>query len=113
MFEALTFLKVTFNTGHGSPAKMKKTLKQKQRCEWATDPLNAAYHDAEWGIPVHDDDTLFEFLTLEGAQAGLSWLTVLKRRENYREAFAQFDPQKVSRFTSRDLQRLLNTAPRM
>lgn len=69
-----------------------------KRCEWAVDPLNAKYHDEEWGKPVHDDKVLFEFLTLEGAQAGLSWLTVLKKREAYRKAFAGFDPEKVAKF---------------
>ena len=66
-----------------------------------------AYHDAEWGVPVHDDRTHFEFLVLEGAQAGLSWATVLKRREGYREAFAGFDPQKVARFTPGRVEKLL------
>ena len=71
----------------------------KTRCEWAGDrPLYVAYHDDEWGVPVHDDHRLFEFLLLEGAQAGLSWWTILQKRENYRAAFAQFDPQRVSRF---------------
>jgi DNA-3-methyladenine glycosylase I len=74
----------------------------KVRCLWAEgDPLSAAYHDAEWGRPVHDDRTLFEFLTLEGAQAGLSWQTILKKRENYRRAFAGFDPARVARFDAR------------
>ena len=77
------------------------------RCEWASDPDNAVYHDAEWGVPVHDDRTFFEFLTLEGAQAGLSWLTVLRRRDGFRRAFAAFDPVTVSRFTATDVQRLL------
>lgn len=72
--------------------------KEKIRCAWAADPLNAAYHDKEWGTPVHDDRLLFEFIILEGAQAGLSWLTVLKKRENYRKAFANFDPKKVAKF---------------
>lgn len=72
------------------------------RCTWAgTDPLMVAYHDEEWGRPVHDDRVLFEFLTLEGAQAGLSWMTILKRRENYRRAFADFDPARVARFDAR------------
>jgi len=66
-----------------------------------------AYHDREWGVPVHDDRRLFEFLVLEGAQAGLSWSTVLRKRENYREAFRGFDPAVVARFTARDVQRLL------
>lgn len=79
----------------------------KQRCDWASDPLNQIYHDQEWGVPVHDDKIFFEFLTLEGAQAGLSWLTVLKKRENYRRAFAQFDVEKVSRFSSKKIASLL------
>jgi DNA-3-methyladenine glycosylase I len=70
-----------------------------KRCPWVSDdPLSVAYHDDEWGVPVHDDRVLFEFLLLEGAQAGLSWMTVLKRREQYRRAFARFDPAKVARF---------------
>ncbi len=69
------------------------------RCQWAgSEPVYVAYHDHEWGVPVHDDRTLFEFLVLEGAQAGLSWITILKKRENYRAAFDQFDPQKVARY---------------
>lgn len=68
------------------------------RCRWAEDPIHHVYHDEEWGVPVHDDRVLFEFLILEGAQAGLSWTTILKKRENYRKAFAQFDPKKVARF---------------
>ncbi len=68
----------------------------KNRCAWAgSDPLYVAYHDLEWGVPVHDDRTLFEFLILEGAQAGLSWSTILKKRENYRSAYDGFDPVKV------------------
>ena len=83
-------------------------MESTSRCSWAeSGELMRAYHDREWGIPVHDDRTLFEFLTLEGAQAGLSWSTVLKKRENYRKAFAGFDAQKVSRFNSRDVLRLL------
>jgi DNA-3-methyladenine glycosylase I len=70
----------------------------KKRCRWATTPLGIAYHDKEWGVPVHDDRVLFEFLILEGAQAGLSWETILQKRENYRTAFARFDPKKVARF---------------
>ena len=69
-------------------------------CEWAgTDPLYLAYHDKEWGTPEHDDTKLFEFVVLESAQAGLSWITILKKRENYRKAFAAFDPEKVARCT--------------
>jgi DNA-3-methyladenine glycosylase I len=78
------------------------------RCGWATTPLSIAYHDEEWGVPVHDDRVLFEFITLEGAQAGLSWETILKKRESYREAFAGFDPAKVARFTPARVERLLH-----
>ncbi|HEY5998102.1 MAG TPA: DNA-3-methyladenine glycosylase I, partial [bacterium] len=71
----------------------------KTRCEWAgTDALYVAYHDAEWGVPVHDDRKLFEMLILEGAQAGLSWLTILRKRENYCRAFAGFDAERVAAF---------------
>jgi DNA-3-methyladenine glycosylase I len=81
------------------------------RCEWAgEDPLMVAYHDLEWGVPVHDDRTLFEFLTLEGAQAGLSWMTILRKRDGYRRAFAGFDPDAVARFTDADTARLLADA---
>jgi DNA-3-methyladenine glycosylase I len=69
-----------------------------KRCSWPSSELDIAYHDKEWGVPVHDDRVLFEFLILEGAQAGLSWSTILKKRENYRRAFASFDPKKVARF---------------
>jgi DNA-3-methyladenine glycosylase I len=80
----------------------------KQRCPWAgTDPLYVAYHDTEWGRPVHDDRKLFEFLILEGAQAGLSWLTILRKRENYREAFDHFDPRKVATYDARNVEELL------
>ena len=79
----------------------------RKRCGWATTPLSIAYHDNEWGVPVHDDLVLFEFLTLEGAQAGLSWETILKKREAYREAFAEFDPAKVARFTPARVDKLL------
>lgn len=79
-----------------------------KRCPWVgDDPLMIAYHDDEWGVPVHDDRKLFEFLILEGAQAGLSWSTVLKKRESYRKAFRGFDPAVVARFTARDVQRLM------
>lgn len=79
-----------------------------RRCSWAEgDPVYTAYHDREWGRPSHDDRRLFEFLTLEGAQAGLSWLTILRKRENYREAFAGFDPVKVARFSSKMVKSLL------
>ena len=77
------------------------------RCGWARTPLGIAYHDTEWGVPVHDDVVLFEFLTLEGAQAGLSWETILKKREAYRKAMAGFDPQRVAGFTPARVERLL------
>ena len=70
-----------------------------KRCAWARTPASIAYHDAEWGVPVHDDRVLFEFITLEGAQAGLSWETILNKRDAYRAAFARFDPSRVARFT--------------
>jgi DNA-3-methyladenine glycosylase I len=77
------------------------------RCPWPKDDLYRAYHDLEWGIPVHDDQQLFEMLILEGAQAGLSWSTILKKRENYRAAFHQFDPGRVARYDHRKIQALL------
>lgn len=80
----------------------------KNRCKWCgDDPLYVSYHDNEWGIPVHDDRLLFEFLILEGAQAGLSWLTILKKRENYRKAFHSFDCEKVAGYSQQDVDRLL------
>jgi DNA-3-methyladenine glycosylase I len=85
---------------------------KKQRCAWVEpgNELYERYHDEEWGVPVHDDRTLFEFLLLEGAQAGLSWLTILKKRENYRKAFADFQPEAVAAFTARDMRALLRNA---
>jgi DNA-3-methyladenine glycosylase I len=80
------------------------------RCSWARTPLSIAYHDQEWGVPVHDDRVLFEFLILEGAQAGLSWETILNKREAYRKAFADFDPVKVARFTPARVERLMKDA---
>ena len=81
------------------------------RCSWAVnDPLNIAYHDEEWGIPEHDESRLFEMLTLEGAQAGLSWITILRKREGYREAFAGFEPGRVAGFDNRSID-LLVTNP--
>ena len=81
----------------------------KNRCIWCgSDPLYIAYHDDEWGIPIHDDRRLFEFLVLEGAQAGLSWLTILKKRENYRKAFHAFDCETVANYTETDVRRLLS-----
>jgi DNA-3-methyladenine glycosylase I len=80
----------------------------KSRCEWCgTDSLYVAYHDDEWGVPVHDDRRLFEMLILEGAQAGLSWLTILKKRDNYRIAFHAFDYEQIAAYTQRDMKRLL------
>jgi len=78
-----------------------------QRCAWAKNDLAIEYHDSEWGVPVHEDNKLFEFLILEGAQAGLSWDTILRKRETYREAFAGFDPAKVSRFSDSKCEKLL------
>jgi len=79
-----------------------------KRCSWCgTDPLYVKYHDEEWGKPIYDDKVLFEFLILEGAQAGLSWITILRRREGYRNAFADFEVQKVAAFTEADLERLM------
>lgn len=78
------------------------------RCAWSSGtPQMAAYHDAEWGVPVHDDRILFEFLILEGAQAGLSWSTILNKRENYRKAFSRFDAKKIARYTDADAARLM------
>ena len=77
------------------------------RCEWAKSELSIAYHDAEWGVPQHDDRRLFEFLILEGAQAGLSWETILRKREAYRAAFDGFDPERVARFTAKRIEMLL------
>lgn len=83
----------------------------KNRCKWCgSDPLYIAYHDNEWGIPVHDDRLLFEFLILEGAQAGLSWITILKKRENYRKAFHSFDCKAIGSYTETDVIRLLSNS---
>jgi DNA-3-methyladenine glycosylase I len=78
------------------------------RCPWANGDLYREYHDSEWGVPVHDDRLLFEFLILEGAQAGLSWITILKKRENYRKAFDHFDARNVARYDARRVRKLLN-----
>jgi len=81
------------------------------RCDWAgSDPLYVEYHDTEWGVPLHDENRLFEMLTLEGAQAGLSWITILRKREHYRRAFHEFDPERVARFSARDVDRLMTNA---
>lgn len=82
-------------------------MTERKRCGWAQDSLYNHYHDHEWGVPVHDDQQLFEYLILEGAQAGLSWYTILKKREAYREAFAQFDPQKVAGFSQDKVDELM------
>ncbi|HMD68159.1 MAG TPA: DNA-3-methyladenine glycosylase I [Chitinivibrionales bacterium] len=90
---------------------MRKQIKQLARCSWAgTDPVYLAYHDNEWGVPVHDDKKLFEFLTLEGFQAGLSWITILKRRDNFRKAFDNWDWDAISRYSGRDVKRLMADA---
>jgi DNA-3-methyladenine glycosylase I len=82
--------------------------KEPVRCPWVgADPLYLRYHDEEWGVPVHDDRKLFEMITLEGAQAGLSWLTILRKRENYRRAFDGFDPAKIARYDARRVKRLM------
>lgn len=87
---------------------MKQSARREaQRCRWARTELSIAYHDREWGVPIHDDRTLFEFLILEGAQAGLSWETILRKRENYRKAFDNFEPAKVARYDQRKIARLL------
>jgi DNA-3-methyladenine glycosylase I len=78
-----------------------------KRCTWPTNELSIAYHDTEWGVPLHDDQRLFEFLILEGAQAGLSWDTILRKRENYRAAFDDFDFDKVARYTDKKVEKLL------
>ena len=89
-----------------------ENMKFKRRCPWAegADPLMQQYHDTEWGVATKDDQKLFEFLILESAQAGLSWRTILTKRENYRKAFAHFDPKKIANFKSKDIARLLKDA---
>ena len=85
-----------------------RSSKEPSRCPWpGVDPIYVDYHDTEWGVPLYDDRQLFEFLILEGAQAGLSWITILKRRKGYRKAFARFDPRKVARFTKAKVNTLL------
>lgn len=91
----------------GAMAKPKETI----RCVWSgDDPTYVSYHDLEWGVPVRDDRRLFEFLVLEGAQAGLSWITILRKRDAYRKAFSGFDPEKVARYGAREVKRLLGDA---
>ena len=86
---------------------MSRKAQDPVRCQWARNDLSIRYHDDEWGVPIHDDCRLFEFLILEGAQAGLSWDTILKKRENYRAAFEDFDPERVARYDRRNIERLL------
>ena len=95
-------------SSHAGPDVIIPRMSESLRCPWAgTDPLYVAYHDEEWGVPSRDDRHLFEMLVLEGAQAGLSWITILRKREGYRKAFAGFDPAKVARFGPQDVERLL------
>jgi DNA-3-methyladenine glycosylase I len=92
----------------GGPSPKQRSRSAATRCAWCgADPLYVAYHDEEWGVPVHDDRTLFEFLVLEGAQAGLSWITILRKRAAYRAAFEGFDPKVAARFDERKLAALL------
>lgn len=94
----------------GPVMKISTTLCE-TRCPWCgEDPLYVAYHDKEWGVPCHDERTLFEFLILEGAQAGLSWITILRKRENYRRAFDDFDAERIARYGDKDVARLLGDA---
>jgi DNA-3-methyladenine glycosylase I len=93
------------------PATKNPSMKKEiTRCPWPTDELYIAYHDTEWGVPVHDDRLLFEYLILEGAQAGLSWHTVLKKRENYRVAFDNFNAEKIARYGDKKITELMNNA---
>jgi DNA-3-methyladenine glycosylase I len=92
-------------------ATKKASSNEKVRCGWAgDDETYVSYHDREWGVPVYDDQRLFEFLVLEGAQAGLSWITILRKREAYRKAFADFDPEKVARFNEKKIEALMQDA---
>jgi DNA-3-methyladenine glycosylase I len=93
-----------------SPSRTRKANSPPHRCQWAKTDLAIAYHDAEWGVPLHDDRGLFEFLILEGAQAGLSWEIILRKRDNYRSAFDNFDPRKVAKYDQRKVAKLLNDA---
>src|SRR5438270_148326 len=94
----------------GTDALKTQVLDAKQRCSWATTPAMIAYHDSEWGVPQHDDRVLFEFLILEGAQAGLSWSTILAKREAYRRAFSNFNPKTIARYDPAKLKRLMADA---
>jgi DNA-3-methyladenine glycosylase I len=90
---------------------MQSSSNNKVRCEWSLgDPLLLDYHDREWGVPIHNDNLLFEFLILEGAQAGLSWLTILRKRDGYRKAFDNFEPEKVSRYNEKRILKVLQNA---
>src|SRR5438309_7265535 len=91
----------------GTESTPATTARPLPRCDWARSDLMIAYHDQEWGVPLHDDRRLFEFLVLEGAQAGLSWQTILNKRDGYRSAFAEFDPARVARFDRRRVEALL------
>ncbi len=95
--------------GREKPMTKNAVKKEPIRC-WGGDPLMTAYHDREWGTPLHDDRKIFEFLVLEGMQAGLSWRTILDKRENFRRAFHGFDPERIARYTERDVRRLLGDA---
>jgi DNA-3-methyladenine glycosylase I len=90
--------------------KRSAPVEHAKRCHWAASPLMIEYHDREWGLPVHDDRILFEFLILEGAQAGLSWETILKKRENYRAAFDRFDPRKIAAYDRAKIRELMGNA---
>ena len=86
-------------------------VSDKNRCEWANgDPLYEKYHDTEWGVPVYDDNKIFEFLVLEGFQAGLSWITILRKRENFRKAFSKFDPVKIAKYKDAKIEKLMQDA---
>jgi DNA-3-methyladenine glycosylase I len=85
-----------------------KFMREKRRCWGGDDPLMTSYHDTEWGVPLHDDCALFEFLVLEGMQAGLSWITILRKRDNFRRAFSGFDPRRIAAYRERDVRRLLS-----
>lgn len=89
---------------------MTRSVEDVKRCRWATSPLMIEYHDTEWGVPVHDDGRLFEFLILEGAQAGLSWETILNKRANYRKAFDKFRAKKIARYDARKVRELMGNA---
>jgi DNA-3-methyladenine glycosylase I len=91
----------------GRAGRILSAMAARRRCDWARTELSIPYHDEEWGVPVHDDRTLFELLILEGAQAGLSWETILRKRARYREVFADFEPEAVARFDRRERERLL------